>query len=82
MSHLFGQTEKAGYKTAARKFETFYNATAYDSIYALFSDKMKEALSFDKLSDFLTDLHSQAGKITKKRVYNISKKLCFLQNKF
>ena len=60
MSHLFGQTEKAGYKTAARKFETFYNATAYDSIYALFSDKMKEALSFDKLSDFLTDLHPQA----------------------
>jgi murein DD-endopeptidase MepM/ murein hydrolase activator NlpD len=64
MSGLFGQTEKPIYKTAADKFETFYNAAQYDSIFALFSAETQKALPLDKTTDFLKGLYAQAGKIT------------------
>src|SRR5690348_3159417 len=82
MSQLFGQTEKASYKTVANKFEHFYNTSRYDSIYALFSDKMKEALPFDKLSDFLVDLQSQAGKITKRQFVTYKKSYASYKTNF
>ena len=65
--NLFGQTEKAAYKTIADKFETFYNSSNYDSIFVMFSGDMQTTLPLDKTTEFLTDLKSQAGKITKRQ---------------
>ena len=65
-THLNGQSEKIIYKTITKKFENFYNAENYDSIYALFSVEMKKALPNDRTTEFLSGLHSQAGKITKR----------------
>lgn len=67
ITNLFGQTEKASYKTVADKFEIFYNAANYDSIFALFSDEMKKALPVDKTTEFFAGLNSHAGKITKRQ---------------
>lgn len=67
MSNIFGQTEKATYKTVAGNFETQYNESHYDSIFAMFSPEMQNALPLDKTRDFLTDLKSQAGQITKRQ---------------
>ncbi len=64
--NLFGQTEKATYKKIADKLEAFYNATQFDSIFAMFSDEMKKDLPLDKTTDFFTELNSHAGKITKR----------------
>ena len=63
---LFGQTERPGHKAIAGRFETFYNAGDYDSIFALFSDEMRKALPLDKTTAFLAELNAQAGKITKR----------------
>lgn len=65
MTSLFGQTEKASYKAVVDRLETLYNATQFDSIFAMFSDNMKKALPLDKTTDFFAGLDSQAGKITK-----------------
>ena len=65
MSNIFGQTEKATYKTVVDNFETQYNKSDYDSIFAMFSPEMQKALPLDKTTDFLTGLKSQAGQITK-----------------
>jgi murein DD-endopeptidase MepM/ murein hydrolase activator NlpD len=63
MTSVSGQTEKASYRMIAGKFEAFYNTATYDSIFALFSDEMKEALPLDKTTEFLSGLGAQAGKI-------------------
>ena len=67
MSNLFGQTEKATFKTVANNFQTQYNKSNYDSIFAMFSPEMQNALPLDKTKDFLRDLKSQAGQITKRQ---------------
>ncbi len=67
--NISGQTEKEIYKTTADKFETFYNAEKYDSIFAIFSTEMQNALPLDKTKDFFTGLKSQAGNITKRQFY-------------
>jgi len=67
MSNIFGQTEKATYKTVVDNFETQYNKSDYDSIFAMFAPEMQKALPLDKTIDFLTGLKSQAGQITKRQ---------------
>lgn len=67
VTNTFGQTEKAAYKTIADKFELNYNNDNYDSIFVMFSDVMQKALPLDKTTDFLKDLKSQAGRITKRQ---------------
>lgn len=62
---LLGQTEKAGYKTVAGRFEYLYNLEKFDSVFALFSNEMKTALPVNKTKDFLSGLKTQAGKISK-----------------
>lgn len=60
----FAQTEKATYKVAAEKFEKNFNADRFDTIFSMFSDDMKKAVPLNKITEFLTNLKSQAGKIT------------------
>jgi murein DD-endopeptidase MepM/ murein hydrolase activator NlpD len=67
VSNLFGQTEKAVYKTIADKFENFYNNEKYDSVFAMFSSEMQNFLPLNKTTDFLTGLKSQAGQIKKRQ---------------
>lgn len=66
MTTVFGQTELPTYKNVSDKFEKFYNAEHYDSIYSMFSKEMQSALPLDKTKEFLTGLNSQAGKIQKR----------------
>ncbi len=58
------QTEKAIYKTAADSFETNYNASRYEAIFASFSPEMQAALPLAQTKDFLNGLKNQAGNIT------------------
>lgn len=67
LSNVFSQSEKAAFKTVADKFELQYNAGNYDTIFAMFSPEMKNALPLDKTKDFLAGLRSQAGQITKRQ---------------
>lgn len=67
VQQVSAQTEQATYKTVADNFESQYNSSHYDSIFAMFSPEMKRALPLDKTTDFLTGLQSQAGKITKRQ---------------
>ena len=60
----FAQTEKATYKVASEEFEENFNADRFDSIFSMFSDDMKKAVPLNKITEFLTNLKSQAGKIT------------------
>ena len=53
--------------SAHAKFEIFYNAENPDSIFAMFSDEMQKALPIDKTIEFITGLHTQAGKITSRQ---------------
>ncbi len=75
MKHLFliaalvcwiqasGQTETAILKSISSKFEVFYNASKYDSIFAMYSDGMQKFLPLEKTVDFFSGLRSQAGSI-------------------
>ena len=51
----------------ADQFEAFYNASAYDSIFSLFSEKMKEALPLESMKEFFTGMQTESGKITKRQ---------------
>jgi murein DD-endopeptidase MepM/ murein hydrolase activator NlpD len=67
MSNVLGQPEKAAYKAVADKFEKNYNSGNYDTIFAMFSKEMQNALPIEKTIEFLTGLKSQAGQITKRQ---------------
>lgn len=67
MNFAFGQTEKISNKTVADSFETNYNADNFDAIFSSFSTEMQNALPLDKTKEFLTELKTQAGKITKRQ---------------
>lgn len=64
ISKSFGQTVNATYKRIADEFEAYYNSEKYDSIFAMFSVEMANALPLDKTKEFFTGLNGQAGKIT------------------
>ena len=63
---VFSQTEKPSYKTVANTFEQHYNKGNYDSIFNIFSPEMQKALPIDKTNEFLSQLKTQAGKITQR----------------
>lgn len=60
------QIEKLSYKSIADKFELFYNTSKYDSIFAMFSTTMQNALPLDKTTATLQNLKLQAGNIKKR----------------
>lgn len=66
MTAVFGQTEMSTYKNVSDKFEKFYNAEKYDSIFSMFSKEMQGALPVQKTKDFFINLNLQAGKIQKR----------------
>ena len=67
MNFAFGQAEKLINKSVADSFEMNYNTNNFDAIFSSFSTEMQNALPLDKTKEFLTDLKSQAGKITKRQ---------------
>ena len=67
MANTFGQTEKATSKKVADQFENLYNNDKYDSIFAMFSTEMQNALPIEKAIDFFTGLKSNAGQIKKRK---------------
>ncbi len=71
--HIFGQSEKAKHKIVADKFEKYYNAGKYDSIFVLFSDGMRKFSPLDKTITFLSGLKKDAGQITKRQFVNYKK---------
>lgn len=62
----FGQTESLNSKKVTEQFETFYNQNEYKSIFEMFSSETQKALPLEKISEFLSGLNSQAGKIVKR----------------
>lgn len=63
----FGQIEKINNQTIAGNFEKNYNAGNFDAIFSMFGSEMQNALPLDKTKEFLTNLKSQAGQITKRQ---------------
>ncbi len=59
----FAQKERNTHKSAAERFETYYNAQQADSIFAMFSREMQNALPLNKTRDFVAGLHAEVGKI-------------------
>jgi murein DD-endopeptidase MepM/ murein hydrolase activator NlpD len=70
VGEILGQTENSAYKKIADRFEVYYNSAKYDSIFAMFSTEMANALPLDKTREFLTGLNSQIGKITQRQFIN------------
>ena len=70
ISKCYGQTENVAYKIIADKFETYYNAEKYDSIFSMFSTEMANSLPSDKTGEFFNGLSSRVGKITKRQFVN------------
>lgn len=60
----FGQTESEDSKRIAAEFENYYNSGEYQKLFELFSPEMKNALPLDQTTAFLSNLKTQAGKIT------------------
>jgi hypothetical protein len=58
--------EKQANKIAVEKFIAYYNASSYDSIYAMFSPEMKGALPEEKTNEFLSSVKQNYGSITQK----------------
>ena len=61
----FAQTETAALKKVAAEFEKNFNANDFEGIFIQFSSPMQTAVPLDKLTNFLTNLSSEAGEITK-----------------
>ncbi|OLY94613.1 Protein of unknown function [Cnuella takakiae] len=60
---LSAQNSQTQNQQVAARFEMLYNAGRYDSIFALFTAQMKQALPADKTVAFLQGLNKQAGTI-------------------
>lgn len=63
---LTAQNESEASKTAAAAFDKHYNAAEFDSVFGMFSSTMKAALPLSNITQFLTGLKAQAGKINKR----------------
>jgi len=66
----FAQTKHEAYSIAIEKFQRYYNEQNADSIYGMFSEKMRMALPLDKTKEMLTALNGQIGKLNS---YSLSK---------
>ena len=69
----FGQTESLNSKKVAEQFETFYNQNDYKNIFEMFSAETQKALPLEKISEFLSGLNYQAGKINKREFVKYQK---------
>lgn len=79
---VWAQTEMAADKTAAERFEAYYNHSAYDSIFAMFSAGMQNSLPFNETSQFLKGLKSQAGDITQRSFVKYENSYASYKTKF
>lgn len=59
----YSQTERPEYKSAADRFEQYYNADQFDQIFNLFSSDMQHSLPLDQTQGFLSGLKKDAGNI-------------------
>ncbi len=64
INYVFGQ-EKLINKAVASNFELNYNSGNFDAIFTSFSKGMQNALPLDQTKEFLKELKSESGKITK-----------------
>ncbi|WP_142687975.1 DUF3887 domain-containing protein [Chitinophaga polysaccharea] len=65
----FSQTENPASRYTSEKFEKYYNAGQFDSIYAIFSPQAKISLPLDKTKAFLTNLKNGYGNIVKRAFF-------------
>ena len=64
------QTEKTENNIVAQKFETFYNAEKFDSIFEMFSFEMRKYLPKEKANEFFNNTQQQVGKIVTREFIN------------
>lgn len=60
------ETESKAFQEIAQQFETHYNNSAYDSIFEMYGEGMKNALPLTTSTEFFDGLFKQVGKITKR----------------
>ena len=60
---IFAQTENSEYRKVVDKFIYYYSSNQADSIFAIFSQEMKDALPIDKTQAMVAGLKQQLGEI-------------------
>ncbi len=60
-----GQNDPAKEDAVAQRIVDYYNRKSYDSIFNMFSQEMRNALPLNKTRDFFSQLHKDAGLLTK-----------------
>jgi len=60
---VIAQKESNELRKVADQFKENYNENAHEAVFSMFNPQMKQAVPQDALSNFLTGLNSQAGKI-------------------
>jgi murein DD-endopeptidase MepM/ murein hydrolase activator NlpD len=78
----FSQTESAENRYAAAKFEQYYNAGQFDSIFYTFSEQTKTVLTLDKTRAFLGQLSSRYGKMTARTFQEFNAPFAVYQTSF
>lgn len=81
-STLFSQNETSAYKTAQQKFQNFYNAKTYDSIFKAFSPEMQKALPLAKTKGFFESITASFGKIQSMEFIRYQSSLALYKTKF
>jgi murein DD-endopeptidase MepM/ murein hydrolase activator NlpD len=82
LNNLTAQTELGTYKAVAGRFENFYNAERYDSIFSLFSSEMKGFLPEAKTATVLGSIKTSAGKITRREFLKYQDSYAVYKTKF
>lgn len=67
---------KADYDLAVDRFKTFYNATAFDSISNMLSERSKILMPPDKLKGAMIQLYTQAGVLNNYEFVKMEGQLC------
>ena len=65
-----GQNDRAAYAKAIKQFREFYNNEQPDSLYKMYSQPVKAALSVAKTKELLAGLYAQTGKINHLKIQN------------
>ena len=58
-----GQSQSEAYSKAIEDYKSHYNSRSYDSLYNMFSAKMKQAITLEVLEQQMDGLHQQVGVI-------------------
>ncbi len=74
MTSLFclSQTEPVSLKEVSNQFQTSYNESDYDAIYAMFDTVLKALLSQKETTDFLNTVRSNFGSINEMEFYGMN----------